>query len=243
MNTTCLDCGNDYAPGSDEALCQWCRYEHNRLRQRMAELVRRERDPNRSGAGWDDVDMDELRERVARHRPVSMPTGEEQDGPRTVTYWAGDSPLRRAANDDAACEAEARSLGEALPLTAWTSSWRRCMACCIGAILEVEERDWERLAVLPESFICSAEDVAEYNRVVEREFGHSLRQLPRPPAGPDRLWIACLKRDDENGHAVVARGRDVVYDPAAPDGGGYWGQMLPPIFGEILFDGLELVPA
>jgi hypothetical protein len=123
----------------------------------------------------------------------------------------------------------------------WISRDRRCFAACVGAILNLGPEAEERLAALPASFSYEPEGMQAYSAALEKAFGFSLRQLSRPPSA-ERYWIAALRNltDEHTGHAVVARGRTVAYDPVE-EGRGRWGELLPSSFGDRLVDGFELV--
>jgi hypothetical protein len=145
-------------------------------------------------------------------------------------------------------------MGQAAEMMAWRSlSGGHCVAVCVATILEFGESAADRLAVFPESFIWEAESMARYSNLVEQQFGHWLRQLQAPVHG---RWIAALASPEESdrpGHAVVARGRTVIYDPVDPECSGkdssWWGKTLPPHFeprysySTALMGGFELVKA
>lgn len=128
-------------------------------------------------------------------------------------------------------------------MKAWTSEDRRCFACCVGAILELGPEAADDLEALPSSFSMSWLAMAEYSAALEERFGVRLRQLDAPPY-TQSLWIAAIRSlvDKQEGHAVVARGRTIVYDPVSGTIGRA-GEPLPDRFGERLVAGFELVEA
>jgi hypothetical protein len=124
----------------------------------------------------------------------------------------------------------------------WASFDRHCFAACVATIRELGPEAEDDLLALPASFVYEPEAMAEYNAALEEKLGLRLRQLNAPPPDP-RLWIAALRMNAEEGHAVVARGRTIIFDPSDPesDESGLWGQSLPSCFGDRLIDGFELV--
>jgi hypothetical protein len=150
--------------------------------------------------------------------------------------------LRRIADDGDSCSTEGRPLRRTDSVKAWTSEDRRCFACCVGAILELGPEAADDLEALPPSFFMSWLAMAEYSAALEERFGVRLRQLDAPPI--ERLWIAAIQSavDGEDGHAVVAKGRTIVYDPVA-NSIGRAGEALPARFGQRLVAGFELVEA
>jgi hypothetical protein len=118
-----------------------------------------------------------------------------------------------------------------------------CFAACVGSILRLGPEAQADLMSLPPGFWGQPAAMAEYSDKLEVAFGVWLRQLNCPPIS-QRPWIAAVRTDTPSGgHAVVARNRTVLFDPADAEceGPSWWGRTPPSSFGLDLIGGFELV--
>jgi hypothetical protein len=82
---------------------------------------------------------------------------------------------------------------------------RDCLPCCVASLLDVE----------PYRLPSNDGYLNDFNLQLEQRFGRTLVGVdPREIVETPCPWIPVEKRSDTVGHAVLAVGRDVVWDPA-----------------------------